>query len=301
MRTTRPKPATPMSITASPTRTARIVSAILAALLVAGLFATAQATPAGADTLGAWSRTSSMSVGRYGHAAVKLPAGVLVTGGWGASHSVELFGPASGRWSTKATMKDARSEHTATLLPNGTVLVIGGYDSGALATAELYNPSTNTWTRTGSMTYARYDHTHDPPHQREGARRRWVWRHVRASDLRGLRPEHGNVRIGRVDELRPLTSTSRPALERRSSARHRDPGLLLEQLGHGSAEVYSRAATRWTIVGPMGVGRTYGATATPLSNGLVLISGGVHGDATGPPPLRSSSTQPRTPSRSPET
>jgi N-acetylneuraminic acid mutarotase len=42
-------------------------------------------------------------------------------------------------------LTDLRGGHTATLLQNGQVLVVGGYNNGALASAELFDPVTKRW------------------------------------------------------------------------------------------------------------------------------------------------------------
>jgi len=59
------------------------------------------------------------------------------------------------------SMSVARRFHTATLLLNGKVLIAGGEDAGstAFASAELYDPSTGTFSPTGDMTVARVGHT----------------------------------------------------------------------------------------------------------------------------------------------
>ena len=56
-----------------------------------------------------------------------------------------------------------RYDHTATLLHDGTVLVAGGYNTVALDSAELYTPglatSTGIWTPSRNMAVGRRDHT----------------------------------------------------------------------------------------------------------------------------------------------
>ena len=52
----------------------------------------------------AWTRTSSLIQGRYGHRCVSLgDLGILVVGGWdgGAVYTVELYDPAQGTWSSQ--------------------------------------------------------------------------------------------------------------------------------------------------------------------------------------------------------
>src|SRR5258708_23665825 len=64
------------------------------------------------------------------------------------------FFPTTGRLAT------ARDAHTATLLADGTVLVVGGYNAGYLASAEIYNPVNGAFLpAAGSLATARDAHT----------------------------------------------------------------------------------------------------------------------------------------------
>lgn len=56
------------------------------------------------------------------------------------------------------SMKCAHRGHTATILPNGQVLIAGRDGSATTACAELYDPVAGTFTRTGDMTIALSDH-----------------------------------------------------------------------------------------------------------------------------------------------
>ncbi|MBV9953044.1 MAG: hypothetical protein JO291_13920 [Acidimicrobiia bacterium] len=261
-----------MSITTSqPGRAIRVATAFLAALLVAGLFSTAQSAPAGAAVAGAFTRAGSMSTARYDHASVRLNDGrVLVAGGW-STKSAELFTPATKQWSPAPSMKDIRAEFTMTLLKDGRVLAVGGYNSGAQATAELYDPASNTWTRTGSMTYARYRHTatlladgkvliaggegdapatselYDPSTGTFGS----------VAGMNYYRDQHVAARVSNTKVLVAGTDE-----------------YCCNDTINRTAEVYSESSNSWNLVGQMGVGRRYGATATALLDGRVLISGG---------------------------
>jgi hypothetical protein len=127
-----------------------------------------------------------MNAARTLHQATLLQSGkVLITGGLNnkrqALNSAELYDPngnmGAGTFTpTKGSMKHARFGHTATLLDDGTVLIAGGYSSGAgypnlvgssnsnqraaiTATAEIYNPNTDTFTEAGRMSVPRAGHT----------------------------------------------------------------------------------------------------------------------------------------------
>jgi hypothetical protein len=96
----------------------------------------------------------SLTEGRWGHTATKLPDGrILILGGQSKPSkrlaSAELFDPASSTFSSAASMSDERGVGlSSVLLNNGTVLVFGDTDNGS---AEIYDPSTGTWSATGSM------------------------------------------------------------------------------------------------------------------------------------------------------
>jgi hypothetical protein len=119
---------------------------------------------------GKWTVSGSMTNARGGHTATLLPNGeVLVAGGisngispWSPSctATAELYKPFTRQWTTAGSMTKPRGNHTATLLNDGSVLVAGGFCSGAGSTypdntAELYDPSTGTWKATGNMNVAR--------------------------------------------------------------------------------------------------------------------------------------------------
>ena len=72
---------------------------------------------------------------------------------------VESYNPTNGTWRNESFMISPREEHTATLLPNGQVLVVGGYNNGALSSAEIYDPVRGLWRSAASMTFARFQHT----------------------------------------------------------------------------------------------------------------------------------------------
>ncbi|HEU5397226.1 MAG TPA: kelch repeat-containing protein, partial [Verrucomicrobiae bacterium] len=78
---------------------------------------------------GTWTATTSMSTGRYSHAAVLLPNGrVLVAGGSTGSSllsSVEIYDPATASWKSNASMLTASINCRLFTLADGTVLMVG--------------------------------------------------------------------------------------------------------------------------------------------------------------------------------
>ncbi|MCX5794155.1 MAG: hypothetical protein NTY77_01495 [Elusimicrobia bacterium] len=116
---------------------------------------------------------SSISA-RVGHTATLLTnRNILIVGGADASGAPITDDAANGvyqveqvldsSWTVSAAhMGVARTSHTATLLPNGEVLVVGGYNGGALTNAEVYNPVLNCWHYYATIAGAvrpRFDHT----------------------------------------------------------------------------------------------------------------------------------------------
>jgi len=62
-------------------------------------------------------------------------------------------------WTFTGSMSTSRGHYIAVLLHTGKVLVAGGAnEQGALSSAELYDPGTGTWSATGSMTTPRFYH-----------------------------------------------------------------------------------------------------------------------------------------------
>jgi Protein of unknown function (DUF1566)/Kelch motif len=110
--------------------------------------------------------TGSMFTGHTNHTATLLADGNVLVSGTGSSTNIfaELYHPSSASWSLtgSVSVNESRTIHTSTLLPNNKVLMIGGSDmvsNGVLGTAEIYAPLAFTWTQTTSMAASRYGHT----------------------------------------------------------------------------------------------------------------------------------------------
>lgn len=125
-------------------------------------------------SIGQWSLTGSLNVGRFHSTLTLLPNGkVLAAGGRTTSldptsslASAELYDPATGQWTLTGPMDTPRQLHTASLLPNGRVLVTGGrYIENGLgdivdtATTEIYDPATGQWASAGEMSTPRERHS----------------------------------------------------------------------------------------------------------------------------------------------
>lgn len=231
-----------------------------------------------------WPSAAWLNTARYSHTATLLANGmVLVAGGTGASGvplaSVELYGPTTNTWSAAASLANTRVNHTATLLSNGKVLVVGGAGAGVgvLASAELYDPVTNAWTAAGTLTNARFGHTAT------------------------LLPNGKVLVAGGCNCVNALASVELydPATNAWSSvaslntARTYHTATLLtngmvlvaggEMMGgvngsgvFASSELYDPSSNTWSAAGNLATAR-FDHTATLLTNGMVLVAGGVNG------------------------
>jgi subtilisin family serine protease len=106
-------------------------------------------------TAQASSLTGAMTVARQEQTATLLGNGtVLIAGGEGPAGplaSAELYNPVRGSFTAIGSMTSARLHHTATLLKDGTVLLAGGCDPNCLFSAEIYNPLTGQFSGVGDM------------------------------------------------------------------------------------------------------------------------------------------------------
>ena len=94
-------------------------------------------------------RSVAMLEPRAEHTTTVLDNGkVLIEGGIGENgqvlSSAEIYDPGSGTFTSVGSMNAPRFGHTATLLSDGTVLIAGGYNSAAVDTCEVFIPAGNT-------------------------------------------------------------------------------------------------------------------------------------------------------------
>jgi hypothetical protein len=233
---------------------------------------------------GMFTLTNSMNVSREFFAATLLPNGsVLIAGGSSTSLTAELYSPITGSFSPTGSTNYNHVHGTTTMLQSncsvcnpctsGCVLVAGGTESGTSTVAEVYNPTTGTFSLTGPMTQER------------------------GRDSAALLPNGSVIVAGGVfsQDTAELYNASTGAFAATGSmnAGHQyftatllPSGLVLvaggaEQGAGGgiiaSAEVYNSVTGAFTRTGSMSVARE-NQTATLLSNGVVLITGGDNGN-----------------------
>jgi hypothetical protein len=222
-----------------------------------------------------------MRLSRVGHQAVRLQDGrVLVAGGesTNVTATAELFDPATGTFTPTGNMGTPRTTFAATLLGDGRVLVTGGFGPSTVQqTAELLDPTSRRFQSTGQLT---------GPRQLHAA--------VRLPDgrvvlLGGL--DRNNEFVTAVEIYDP--ATGRFARHGELVEGHSEPTATLlpdgrilvvggfseivnrDWASEDSVEVYDPTTGQSTVTDRLPEPRAGHAAAT-LSDGRVLIVGGVH-------------------------
>jgi hypothetical protein len=227
---------------------------------------------------GTFTESGSLVVARFGQTATLLNNGnVLLTGGYSSSGQYlaesEVFNVASLTFTATGSMATARESHTASLLPNGTVLIAGGYNgSGYVGTAEIYNPSTGTFSATGNLNTARSGQTATV---------------LNSGSVLLTGGDGASGVLASSEVYSPATATFTVSGNLNTprdghSATLLNNGTVLIAAGNSgegisvclsNAELYNPTSGVFTYTGSLVTARV-GHTATLLSNGTVLISGG---------------------------
>ena len=112
------------------------------------------------SSIGKWTVTGSMHVGRAFQPATLLQNGKVLVEGCDAfgvgGKTAEIYDPATGKWTLTGSMHVARCGHSAILLPDGRVLVAGGRsDANVWSSMEIYDPKTGRWSLAGDLSSTR--------------------------------------------------------------------------------------------------------------------------------------------------
>ena len=151
--------------------------------------------------------------------------------------------------------------HTATLLKDGRVLIAGGFNDQVLASAELYDPSAGTFIPTGAMATPRWNHTA-----------------TRLTDGRVLIAGGGTAEL--YDPSKGIfTPTGNMVTLEGQTATLLSNGKVLITRGTvdyrtgAPTELYDPGTGIFTQVGDLDLHKLQ-STATPLSDGKILLAGG---------------------------
>ena len=219
---------------------------------------------------------------RSGHTATLLNNGKLLlaggTGmGWTFLSNAEVYDPTTNTFTATGSMTTARESHTATLLKDGTVLITGGHrdrrpNITIYRSTEIYNPASGTFAAAGNLIIKR--HKHDATRLADG----------RVLIVGGADERDGQGAYRTVEIFDPASGTFTAVKGQMSAARYKlqgttillQSGKVLIAGGSNRAEVFDPAANTFsTAFGDMGTERLF-STATLLSTGQVLITGGYH-------------------------
>jgi len=221
---------------------------------------------------GSFSATGEMTTPRSGHTATLLPNGkVLIAGG----PTAELYDPATGTFSATGNMVKG-SGGTPILLEDGTVLIAHGRFGPNPATAELYDPVTGTFSGTGDQLVICCGGTPTAALVPDGR----VLLVICCTEAQLYDPASGAFSL--TDSL---TDRTRRIYGEGFGAAALTNGTVLftggysdlgfTSLGAELYELYDSSSGSFRPTGNMTTARFY-HTVTPLSDGTVLIAGGVN-------------------------
>jgi N-acetylneuraminic acid mutarotase len=225
------------------------------------------------STSGTWSATGSMNLGSSDNTAVLLPNGnVVVANGT----YPELYDSATGTWTTISIPGGDGyfpSANLMTLLPNGGVLAILN------SLPQLYDSSANVWTPTSPIPGAYYEY---------GPYLTNLTTLKDGTDLTaggfifpgGTQTNFPSVNTAFV--YQPSTDTW-SATGNMTTKRNAASASLLQNgtvlvfggASDASSELFDPSAGTWSATGNMVIALSTNGTATVLSDGRVLVAGGV--------------------------
>jgi hypothetical protein len=231
-------------------------------------------------TTGQFAATGPMVADRSDHTATLLPDGrVLIAGGTsadGIAAVAELYDPKTGTFSPTGSMTFPPGYgETATLLADGRVLIAGGLGFGDPASAQVYDPATGTFSPAGSMTTGRSSHT--ATLLQDGL-----------VLISGGTSNNGMAAFDSAELYNPKTgkfSSTGWLIGPRGNAFAtllRDGRVLIvggddpttPEVSLASAELYDPSTGAFNLTGSIPNPPGYALTATLLSDGRVLVTGG---------------------------
>jgi hypothetical protein len=243
--------------------------------LTQGIIRTTTAKSAMQTFTGTFTKVGNVMTPQDQGTAALLHNGQVLTVGGGTA---ELFNPVTNTFSSTGNPTFDQSGPTTTLLQDGRVLVAGGFDDQALnqtvTLAEIYDPVTGTFSPTGSMLVSRYSHA---------ATLLTNGQVLISGGLTGQAFGH-NTPLTESELYNPATGNF-TATGSMVDARAGHTAILLnngkvllvgncQPFGCNSAELYDPISGAFSLTGSMSAFSRSLNTATLLTTGSVLVTGG---------------------------
>mgnify|MGYP000089838327 CR=1 FL=1 len=247
-----------------------------------------------ADTI---SETGALNHARSHHRAVWLPSGkVLAVGGGSGSYatnpnfadiltSAELYDPSTGSWMETAPTARARAFHTLSALPDGRAIVVAGVNEmeTSFADAEIFDPAAGLWSTVPSM-----------PSQDRFRHATCVLADGRVLVAAGKKANTGFLSSALTYEPLSGSWSIVGAVTRGGNSATLTPlssGNAIFVGGYGAfgggeyefsarTQLFDASTGQWTQLAPLAQRRT-GHTTTRLTDGRVLVLGGLGEDLVG--------------------
>lgn len=170
-------------------------------------------------------------------------------------------------WISAGEEVEERGGHTATLLQNGKVLVTGGtLDINSLVSCELYDPTSKTWSKAASLPQGREQHA--AVLLTDG---RVL---VVGGSTEGLLIQDADVYDPTTDTWSDGGAMINPSMNPTATLLANGTVFVMDGDNTGTTEIYNPTTNRWSAGPTAGSAHEFGATATTLTDGRILIVGG---------------------------
>jgi hypothetical protein len=244
---------------------------------------------------GTFSTVGNMTVARSGHTATLLGNGkVLIAAGETCSSATscttlsaaEVYDPVAGTFTATGSLNAARFNASAILLTSGQVLIAGGFDgTNYPAVAELYNPLAGTFSTTGSLNTARENATATlfdnavvliaggSTCASPGCPTATTEEYDTNGYFYYTTYPTGNMTVARFDQTATLLTNGQVLLAGGYDS------CTTSCTSDSTTEVFSPYSSTFTASHNLSAGRS-GHTATLLTDGSVLLAGGINNGVT---------------------
>ena len=230
----------------------------------------------------AFSKVGELNADHWRHTAILLGDGrVLIVGGWqrGSGGYVtqavaEIYDPVAATFSLTGSLNISRVMHTAALLPSGQVLVVGGgnndspMEENCAGLPEVYDPGTGRFSSIGGIPDVCGSHSTlldngNVLFTQQGVRPAILFNHSNWTVR-----DSGTMTAPRQGHSGTLLSTGQVLIAGGQNTHTGIPPLALVNV-----EIFYPATEKFSAIANMTQARAW-HTATLLSNGQVLVTGG---------------------------